>query len=167
VRGVIDSEDLPLSISREKPQDGALLRKVSTVVTRKLLRFLDERSRKDADKYKEFWNEYGHFLKEGACQDLANQAAIAKLLRFESSSTETGEWVSFDEYVTCRCYCCCCYYARVLQLLIPPPLQQQLLLLLLLLLLPLCTTIIITHSLTSPLSGTSPAWPPSRRTSTT
>ena len=95
--GIVDSEDLPLSISREKPQDGALLRKVSTVVTRKLLRFLDERSRKDADKYKEFWNEYGHFLKEGACQDLANQAAIAKLLRFETSSTETGEWVSFDE----------------------------------------------------------------------
>ena len=69
VKGVVDSEDLPLSISREKSQDRRLLDKLQDVVVRKFLRFLLDRAKQDRAKYLEFYAEYATFLKEGACHD--------------------------------------------------------------------------------------------------
>lgn len=102
VKGVVDSEDLPLSISREKPQDSLLLKKIRDVLTRKLIRFLEDKSKNEVEKYKEFYIEFNYFLKEGVCQDFAFQQQLAKLLRFESSSLADGELTSFDEYAS-RC----------------------------------------------------------------
>jgi len=85
VRGVVDSEDLPLSISREKSQDAALLRKVKDVLVRKLLRFLHEKATKDREKYLNFYTDFNVFLKEGLCSDFDRRLDIAKLLFFDSS----------------------------------------------------------------------------------
>lgn len=65
VKGVVDSEDLPLSLSREKPQDTALLGKIGGVLTKKIIRFLQEMMRKEPEKYRtQFFAEFGAFLKE-------------------------------------------------------------------------------------------------------
>jgi TNF receptor-associated protein 1 len=104
VKGVVDSEDLPLNISRESMQDSALIQKIGSVLTRRFLRHLEDESKKDAKKYNEFFLEFGHFLKEGVVTDFNNKANIAKLLRFESSSRAKEEDVlsSFDDYIS-RC----------------------------------------------------------------
>ena len=94
-KGVVDSEDLPLSISREKSQDKRLLAKIQDVVVRKLLRFLNDQAKKDREAYLKWYQEFNMFLKEGACHDASRRAEIAKLLYFDSSS----EITSFDEYV--------------------------------------------------------------------
>ena len=99
VRGVIDSEDLPLNISRQALQDSALVTKINKVVTSRFLKFLDELSRAEPEQYKKFWQTFGAFLKEGAISDFAHRAELAKLLRFESSRAEPGEVTSFKEYV--------------------------------------------------------------------
>ncbi len=64
---MVDSEDLPLSLSREKPQDSSLLRRIRDVVTRKFVRFLEEQLKEDRKKYTDFFGEFSYFLKEGAC----------------------------------------------------------------------------------------------------
>ncbi|KAG5183446.1 HSP90 domain-containing protein [Tribonema minus] len=100
VKGVVDSEDLPLSLSREKPQDTALVRKIGDVLVRKAIRFLQDMQKKQTDKYKtQFYPEFGHFLKEGICQDFKHQPELAKLLYFETSKGKPGELCSLDEYV--------------------------------------------------------------------
>lgn len=100
VRGVIDSEDLPLSISRERMQDSALMEKLKTVITKRLLKFFAEKADKDSEKYDEFYNEFHRFLKEGLLTDYAHQEALGKLLRFESSYTEKGKKVALADYVS-------------------------------------------------------------------
>jgi len=103
VKGVVDSEDLPLSISRERSQDTALIKKLKKVLTRRFISFLATKAKKDPDTYKaEFFPEYGHFLKEGICQDFEFQDQLSKLLYFETSKTMDGELSSLDEYVS-RC----------------------------------------------------------------
>ena len=103
VKGVVDSEDLPLSISREKPQDTALVGKMRKALTRKLISHLSRMMKKDPEKYKdEFYKEYNFFLKEGICQDFESQQQLSKLLYFETSKGMAGELVSLDEYVS-RC----------------------------------------------------------------
>jgi predicted RNA-binding protein YlqC (UPF0109 family) len=103
IKGVVDSEDLPLSISREKPQDSALVGKMRKALTRKIISHLSIMMRKETDTYKEeFYKEYSYFLKEGVCQDFDSQQALSKLLYFETSKGMTGELVSLDEYVS-RC----------------------------------------------------------------
>ena len=99
VRGVVDSEDVPLAISREKAQDRALVRKIRDVVTRKLLRHWDGMLRRQPTEYRAFFHEFGVFLKEGACQDYENMEQIAKLLLFESSALDAGELTTLDEYL--------------------------------------------------------------------
>jgi HSP90 family molecular chaperone len=99
IKGVVDSEDLPLSLSREKPQDSNLLRRIREVLTRKLIRYLEEQMKNDAAKYKEFYIEFNYFLKEGICHDFRFMDQISKLLLFESSSLNEGELTSFDEYI--------------------------------------------------------------------
>jgi len=100
LRGVVDSEDLPLNISRETMQDSALLRKLNEVLTKRVLKWLDEEAKADPAKYDTFFREHGHCLKEGVATDYTHREAVAKLLRFESSQTEAGKSTSLTEYVT-------------------------------------------------------------------
>jgi len=99
LRGVVDSEDLPLNISRETMQDSALMQKLNRVLTSKFLKFLEETAEKDPALYEKFYLEYQRCLKEGVATDFAHREAIGKLLRFESSSTEKGKLTSFADYV--------------------------------------------------------------------
>ena len=103
VKGVVDSEDLPLSVSREKAQDSTLITKLRKALTRKFINHLSTMARKQPEKYKdEFYKEYSFFLKEGVCQDYEFQEPLSKLLYFETSKTVKGDLSSFDEYVS-RC----------------------------------------------------------------
>ena len=103
VRGAVDSEDLPLSISREKPQDTALIAKLRKALTRRFISHLTTMAKKDPSKYKEeFYREYAFFLKEGICQDFEFQEQLSKLLYFETSKAMAGELSSLEEYVS-RC----------------------------------------------------------------
>ena len=99
LKGVVDSEDLPLNISRETMQDTTLMQKLNKVLTSRFLKFLDEQSEKDADAYGKFYHEYQRFLKEGVVTDFTHQEALGKLLRFESSTLEKGRLTSLADYV--------------------------------------------------------------------
>jgi molecular chaperone HtpG len=96
---VIDSEDLPLNISRESMQDSALVRKIGDVVVKRLLKHLDKEATDDAKKYNEFYASFSRFFKEGVATDNTHRDAIAKLLRFESSMTQPGETIGLADYV--------------------------------------------------------------------
>jgi TNF receptor-associated protein 1 len=100
LRGVVDSEDLPLNISRETMQDSALMRKLNDVLTKRVLRWLDDEAKADADKYAAFFAQHGHALKEGVATDWTHREALSKLLRFESSATESGKLTSLPDYVS-------------------------------------------------------------------
>lgn len=101
MHGIVDSEDIPLSISRESMQDSALMRRLRAVLTRRILRFFDAEARKNPEMYNtQFFPEFGSFLKEGAITDPSYSADVAKLLRFESSALPSGQMTSFDEYIS-------------------------------------------------------------------
>lgn len=99
VRGVVDSEDLPLNISRETMQDTALFRKLGQVVQGRVLKFLEREADGDAKKYGEFHKDFSRFLKEGVATDFENKETIAKLLRFESSMTGGDDTIGLSAYV--------------------------------------------------------------------
>ncbi len=99
LKGVVDSEDLPLNISRQALQDSALVAKLKQVLTKRFLKFLGEQAAEDAEKYNEFFSDFGIYLKEGATIDYTYRDEIAKLLRFESSKSEAGKLTSLAEYV--------------------------------------------------------------------
>ena len=100
MKGVIDSEDLPLNISRETMQDRSLIEKLNKVVTKRFLKFLSEEAEARPDTYNEFYAEFGIFLKEGAAMDYTHKEQLTKLLRFESSLTDKGKTTSLADYVT-------------------------------------------------------------------
>jgi TNF receptor-associated protein 1 len=100
LRGVVDSEDLPLNISRESMQDSSLMQKLNKVLTTRFLKFLDEQSTKEAEKYTTFYREFQRFLKEGVVTDFTHREALGKLLRFTSSATEGDNLTSLSEYVS-------------------------------------------------------------------
>lgn len=99
LKGVIDSEDLPLNISRESMQDSALIQKLNVLITKRFLKFLEKQAKDDEEKYLEFFAKFSRFLKEGIATSFEHQVALAKLLRFESTMTEIGKQTSFAEYV--------------------------------------------------------------------
>lgn len=99
VKGVVDSEDIPLNLSREHMQDSSLITKLNSVLTKRILKFLEEESKKDPEAYQKWWAEFGNFLKEGLCTDFKWKAEIGKCLRFESSETEAGKLTSLEDYV--------------------------------------------------------------------
>jgi TNF receptor-associated protein 1 len=99
LKGVVDSEDLPLNISRETMQDTALMRKLNTVLTGRFLKFLDEQAEKDPANYDKFYDQHNRFLKEGVVTDFAHKQPLSKLLRYESSTLARGTRTSFAEYV--------------------------------------------------------------------
>ncbi len=99
LKGVVDSEDLPLNISRQALQDNALVVKLRKVLTKRFLKFLDEEAKKDPEKYAQFWKTFGIFLKEGVTTDFEYQKELGRLLRFESSASEPGTLISLDDYI--------------------------------------------------------------------
>ncbi|MBD9645466.1 molecular chaperone HtpG [Pantoea sp. PNT02] len=101
VRGLIDSNDLPLNVSREILQDSRVTQSLRGALTKRSLQMLEKLAKDDAEKYQQFWKEFGLVLKEGPAEDNANQQQIAKLLRFATSQSESAEQtVSLDDYVT-------------------------------------------------------------------
>jgi molecular chaperone HtpG len=85
VKGVIDSNDLPLNVSREILQQDERVTSIRNAVTKRVLSMLDDMAKKDPEQYQTFWKEFGEVLKEGAGEDFANRDAIMKLLRFAST----------------------------------------------------------------------------------
>ena len=99
LKGVVDSEDLPLNISRQALQDNALVVKLRKVITKRFLKFLDEEAKKDEEKYLEFWKTFGIYLKEGLTSDFEFQKELGKLIRFESSKSKDGTPIGLADYV--------------------------------------------------------------------
>ncbi|MCB0187767.1 MAG: molecular chaperone HtpG, partial [Caldilineaceae bacterium] len=97
VEGVVDSEDLPLNVSREMVQSNPVLRQLQKALTNRVFRDLKNLAENDADKYKTFWHEFGPFLKEGVASDFASHEQLVELLRFQSSKTGDDEWVSLKQ----------------------------------------------------------------------
>ena len=101
VRGVIDSSDLPLNVSREILQESKVVEAIRAGSVKRVLSLLEELSENDKDKYAKAWKEFGRVLKEGVGEDYANKERIAKLLRFASTATDTEEQtVSLADYVS-------------------------------------------------------------------
>jgi len=80
-------------------QDSALIKRLSGVLTRRILKFLEKESQRDKAKYEKFFSEFGNFLKEGVCTDYVHKEEIAKLLRMESSHSKVGELTTLEDYV--------------------------------------------------------------------
>ncbi len=99
LKGVVDSEDLPLNISRQSLQDNALVAKLRKVITKRFLKYLGEQATKDPEAYKKFWTTFGIYLKEGVTSDYEYQKELGKLLRFESSKSEEGGIISLSDYM--------------------------------------------------------------------
>ncbi len=99
LKGVVDSEDLPLNISREMMQDTTLVQKLNKVLSGRFLKMLAEQAEKDPANFEKFYGEYNRFLKEGVATDFAHREALGKLLRYESSITENGKPTSLADYV--------------------------------------------------------------------
>src|SRR5690625_2776803 len=100
VRGVIDSADLPLNVSREILQESRDVRSIREGSTKRTLSLLESMAKNDAEKYQSFWQEFGQVLKEGIGEDVSNQARIAKLLRFASTHHDSAaQTVSLDDYI--------------------------------------------------------------------
>ncbi|HCC21220.1 MAG TPA: molecular chaperone HtpG, partial [Verrucomicrobiales bacterium] len=99
LKGVIDSEDLPLNISRESMQDSALVQKLNGLITKRYLKFLEKEAKNEPEKYEDFYKKFSRFLKEGVATSYEHQAQLAGLLRFESSLEEAGKLTNFAQYI--------------------------------------------------------------------
>jgi TNF receptor-associated protein 1 len=100
VRGVVDSADLPLNISRESMQDSTLVQKLNKVLTKRFLKLLEEKANKEPEVYADFWSKFGIFLKEGVTTDFTHRDQLLKLLRYESSYTADKENTSLADYLS-------------------------------------------------------------------
>ena len=100
LKGVIDSEDLPLNISRESMQDSALIKKLNRLITKRFIKFLERESTANNEIYETFYNQFRNFIKEGVITDTDHRDNLANLLRFETSIEEPGNLSSLDQYVT-------------------------------------------------------------------
>ncbi|WP_432452839.1 MULTISPECIES: molecular chaperone HtpG [unclassified Agarivorans] len=100
VKGVLDSNDLPLNVSREILQDTKTTANLRSACTKRVLTMLERMAKNDAEKYQSFWAEFGQVLKEGPAEDFANKEQIAKLLRFASTHADSAtQDVSFAQYI--------------------------------------------------------------------
>ncbi|MDA9556278.1 molecular chaperone HtpG [Vibrio sp.] len=100
IRGLIDSNDLPLNVSREILQDNKVTQSLRTALTKRVLGMLDKMAKKDEDSYLKFWKEFGLVLKEGPAEDMANKEKIAALLRFSTTENDSSDQsVSLASYV--------------------------------------------------------------------
>ena len=99
VKGVVDSSDLPLNVSREMLQDDAVVQKIKSAVTSKVLSTLEDMKKKDAKRYDEFWSAFGTVVKEGVHTDYSNADRLKKLLKYPTARTEAGKTVFLEDYV--------------------------------------------------------------------
>lgn len=100
VRGLVDSNDLPLNVSREILQNNRIIETIRSASVKRVLGMLEKLSNDKPDEYKAFWSEFGACLKEAPGEDFANREQVAKLYRFDSTHTDKeGEWVSLDDYI--------------------------------------------------------------------
>ena len=99
VKGVVDSSDLPLNVSREMLQDDAIIRKIKSAITSKLLSVFEDMRKKDPARYADFYSKFGIVIKEGVYSDYAYADRIKKLLLFATARGEDSHKVSFAEYV--------------------------------------------------------------------
>ena len=100
LKGVIDSEDLPLNISRETMQDSALIRKLNRLITKRFIKLLESEAKSNEENYNDFYKQYRNFIKEGVITDNDHRDDLSKLLRFESSMTDKGTMTSLDDYLS-------------------------------------------------------------------
>ncbi|XP_028311909.1 heat shock protein 75 kDa, mitochondrial isoform X2 [Gouania willdenowi] len=100
LRGVVDSEDIPLNLSRELLQESALIRRLRDVLQQRVIKFLLDQSKKEPEKYKNFFEDFGLFMREGivTTQEQDVKEDIAKLLRYESSALPAGQQTNLMEY---------------------------------------------------------------------
>lgn len=99
VQGVVDSEDLPLNVSRETVQSSGLMPKLKKVLTNQVMRELELLAKNNAEKYQTFWQEFGPYLKQGVAANLAEADAIKPLLRFKTNLNPEA-WTSLEEYAS-------------------------------------------------------------------
>ncbi|KAL3279356.1 hypothetical protein HHI36_016862 [Cryptolaemus montrouzieri] len=102
VKGVVDSEDIPLNLSRELLQNSALIMKLRNVLTSRILKFLQDQQIKKPEEYEKFYSDYGAFIKEGIItnHDRNEKEEAAKLLLFESSHQDSGKKITLTDYIT-------------------------------------------------------------------
>ena len=101
VRGLIDSSDLPLNVSREILQDSRITQNLRNALSKRALQMLEKVAKDDEEQYQKFWQQFGLVLKEGPAEDSTNKESIARLLRFASTSSEgAGQTVSLEDYVS-------------------------------------------------------------------
>ena len=100
LKGVVDSADLPLNISRESMQDSALIQKLNQVITKRFLKALEEKAKKEPEVYDDFWKSFSVFIKEGVINDFNHRDQLTQLLRYESSYTESGKTTSLKDYLS-------------------------------------------------------------------
>ena len=98
MRGVVDSEDLPLNISREMLQNNPVMTSISNAVTKRILSELEKKAKKDVEGYNQFWDAFGPVVKEGIYEDFARRDQILKMSRFYSTASE--DLTSLDDYVS-------------------------------------------------------------------
>ncbi len=98
IDGVVDSEDLPLNVSRESVQNNRLMAQLGKTITKRVLRELRKMAEDDLEKYEKFWQEFGRYLKEGIAIDPTAKEDVLPFLRYQSSKSE-GKLISLDEYV--------------------------------------------------------------------
>jgi molecular chaperone HtpG len=100
VKGIVDSNDLPLNVSREILQSDSTIENIKSALVKRVLDMLSKLAKKDAEQYQEFWDEFGQVLKEGPAEDFANKEKVAKLLRFATSHKgDSKQDVSLDDYI--------------------------------------------------------------------
>ena len=100
VKGVVDSADLPLNISRETMQDSALVKKLGSVISKRVIKMFEKEADAEPEKYRAFYKKFDRFFKEGIATDPANKDALAKLLRFETSLTDSGAVCGLTDYIS-------------------------------------------------------------------
>ncbi len=100
MRGVVDTADLPLNVSREMVQSSPVMQKIKTTLTNKILQWLDKMATKESEKYVEFYNIFGKLFKYGVNSDFSNKDKIVDLLRFETSLQDAGKLSSFKDYAS-------------------------------------------------------------------
>lgn len=101
MRGVLDSSDLPLNVSREILQDSHIARNLRQALTKRVLQMMEKLVKDDGEKYQTFWQQFGLALKEGPAEDFSNQQTIARLLRFASTQNDSSaQTVSLDDYIS-------------------------------------------------------------------
>ena len=99
VQGVVDSEDLPLNVSRETVQSSGLMPKLKKVLTNQVIKELESLAKKDVEKYNSFWSEFGVYLKQGVAANPADTETITPLLRFKTN-LQPETWSSLEEYAS-------------------------------------------------------------------